>query len=428
MIYRLAKAPNKLDATVTLPGSKSESNRALILAALSGKSVELRGVSPSADSESVIKALGALGVEFESDAERLIVTPPSGGLKKFIGEINVGHAGTAMRFLTALVSFIPGAEVTLSGSQRMHDRPIGDLVNALRSLGAEIEYLGKEGCPPLKIKGVKPASSGEVSLSGSVSSQYISALCLVAPMFSNGLKISITSELVSKSYLDMTISMLKRYGLNASHKDYKEIKVSGAITKFTQEIEPDASGASYFWGLAALAKGSIKVKINPDSVQGDVRFAQILKIMGCSISQAGNFIQVAGGDTLSGCSVDMNLMPDTAQTLAVIAAFADGDTTITGLSTLKSKETDRLLALKSELARAGISSQITNDSITIRAGKPKAVRFKTYDDHRMAMSFSLFSARLDGIEIENPMVVQKSFPGFWEELIRLGVKIEEVPE
>lgn len=424
MIYRLSPPKLQIDAEVNIPGSKSETNRALVLAALTKGEVRLHRVSPSEDSESLIAALEKLGVATTREEHSLRVR--GGSLKPFRGKIDVGHAGTSMRFLTALISFIPGAEVELKGSQRMHERPIGDLVEALRSIGANIKYLDKEGCAPLQITGISPPSRASVSLRGDVSSQFISALMLISPLFIHGLKIRIEGELVSQSYLDMTHSVLSRFGVNLTQESLQNFSLAGVPHAAAVPIEPDASGASYLWGVAALSSGRVRVKVDQFSKQGDAKFPELLSKMGCRVTKGSGWIEVIGSQRLNAINVDMSLMPDTAQTLAVIAAFAEGVTKITGLRTLKGKESDRLLALKTELLKAGIRSEITDSSIEIFGGKPKAARFATYNDHRMAMSFALMAMRVGAVEIEDPNVVSKSFPTFWQELSKLGFKIEEV--
>lgn len=415
----------KDSAVVSLRGSKSYSNRALMMAALGTRPVSLENLSDSDDSKAMVECLEKFGVAFEIDGSTTRVLPPVQGLQPYKGTFDVGPAGTTMRFLTALCAFIEGAEIELRGSKRMHERPIHVLVDALRSLGADIEYLETEGCPPLRVRGTRVKGT-EVSLDGSVSSQYFSAIMLQAPVFSEGLLVKVVGEQVSKSYIDMTLQAVQDFGVSIENHDYNSYLIP-ASTEFSKErylVEGDASAASYFWGLAAITGKAISVRnIHRESLQGDVGFAQIMAEMGAQVSYQENAITVRGpaDRRLTAVDVDMEQMPDTAQTLAVVAAFAEGVTSIRGLQTLRVKETDRIHALETELGKAGIKTTATEDTISIYGGTPSALSVATYHDHRMAMSFALLGARVEGVEIEDPMVVTKSFPDFWEVLHDMGV-------
>ncbi len=412
---------------VALAGSKSFTNRALVASALAeGKSI-LSNYSDSDDTDLLIQALRKLGVSITVVDGSLSVEGVGGKLHPYSGELDVGPAGTTMRFLLSLVSCLPQGEVVLCGSKRMHERPIGVLVDALRTLGADITYRGKEGCPPLNVKGVGGLKGGEVHIDASISSQYLTSLLLVGPLLEGGLTLSWSGELVSKSYIEMTLKLLEDFGVKATFSPTSLTVHSDETYQATDyQVEGDASGGSYFWALAAITGGSITVKnISIDSVQGDARFAYELQKMGCQIDvSVPNQITVTGTDKLQPIVTDMEQMPDTAQTLAMVCAFAEGTSTITGLSTLKVKETDRLQALHNELAKLGVVTEITSDSITIHGGTLHGdARIKTYEDHRMAMSFALLGAKLSGVVIEEPDVVRKSFPTYWEKLSSLGVGV-----
>lgn len=412
---------------ITLPGSKSYTNRALIMASLNKGTSELKGVSRCDDCTVLTDALRQLGIGITQHGEEVSVIGNGGRFNEFKGEINVGHAGTAMRFLAAVCSLVPG-EVILDGSDRMRERPIGNLVNALRNLGADIEYVNKRGCPPLKIRGGS-VKGGQVSMDGDVSSQYFTALLLIAPVLKEGLEIKVAGEQVSPSYIDMTIGSLRDFGVEAVSDNYQRYTVSGDSTyqPIQYTVEGDASGASYFWALAAVTKGDIKVKnIDPHSAQGDVEFADVLAKMGCKVTKntAGKWIRVTGPAQLKSIEeVDMNRMPDTAQTLAVVAAFAEGETKITGLQNLKVKETNRLAALQAELKKLKVKTEGGDDYIVVRDGKPKGASIETYNDHRMAMSFAVAGVKISGVKILQPDVVNKSFPNFWDEVESLGIKL-----
>lgn len=425
-IITLIPIKKPLRKVITLPGSKSYTNRVLIMAALAkGKSV-ITGISLSNDSLIMIKALKQLGIKITRANTRLEITGNGGAFKKKKLLINIGHAGTAMRFLTAICSIVPG-EIILDGSERMRQRPIGELVNALKQLGVKIEYLGKIGYPPLKISGIQILKN-KVVLQGNISSQYFTALLLIGSTLTNGLNIKVINKQISKSYINMTIVGLKQFGVKVINNHYQRYLITNQekLKPTKYHIEGDASGASYFWAIAAITGSQIKVKnINPQSLQGDAKFPDILQRMGCQVirNNSQQWIEVKGTDNLTAVNVDMSLMPDTAQTLAVVAAFAKGKTKITGLSTLRIKETDRLRALKNELERVGVKNKITRDSITVISGKPKGNTVEVYNDHRMAMAFAVMGTKIPGIMITNPDVVSKSFPDYWKRLASLGIKL-----
>lgn len=421
----LSPPAQPVDADISLPGSKSYTNRALIVASIAGGESILINASPSRDSIAMKEALEKLGVEIEVTDQHWRVRRKSAELLPFKGTIDIGPAGTTMRFLCALLATVEGCDVQLQGSERMHERPISDLVDALRSLGADIEYLGRPGCPPLRIRGKSLRAGQSISIEGSRSSQFLTALLLTAPRI-GGLNLTIPGELVSKTYVEMALDTVRAFGGRISNSpDMKQFSVeNAAYSPGTYEVEADASGASYFWGLAAVSKGRIRINgVNPASVQGDMRFPQLLEQMGCTLRQGERWIEISNSQQLQGITCCMELMPDTAQTLAVVAATAQGATHISGLSTLKIKETDRLVALKTELGKCAIQAEIDNESITVTGGAPSPAEIATYDDHRMAMSFALLGALSGGISIHEPRVVEKSFPDFWQRLRALGFTI-----
>jgi 3-phosphoshikimate 1-carboxyvinyltransferase len=423
----------RIDFTFHVPGSKSYTNRALVMAALADGQTTLTGASPSRDSEAFISALKELGIRIDTPDQGTIKIFGTGGhFRPYRGTIDVGPAGTTMRFLTALCSTIKGADITLRGSERMHQRPIMSLVDALRQAGASIDYLGSSGCPPLAVRSDRKLHGGGLLIDGSTSSQFISALLLTSPLFEGGLDLSIEGNATSKSYIDMTLQGMREFGVSAVNQGYKRISVSAGQSYTAREykVEGDASGASYLWALAAVSGGAVTVKnINTSSAQGDIGFPALLERMGCSVSYGDGAITVSGPGKLSAIEADMELMPDTAQTLAVVAAYAKGDTVIRGLKTLRVKETDRIAALHNELAKLGISSTAGPDYIIVRGGTPsKGARIATYEDHRMAMSFAVCAAATDDIKIAEPQVVDKSFPDFWNTLDLIGIRSEASEE
>ncbi len=422
-----------------LRGSKSYTNRALVMAALAEGQTHLWNVSEGDDSRALLGALTQLGIEWERIDGGLRIVGCGGHLPTYKGVIDVGAAGTTMRFLIALCSLLPDSEVILRGSPRMHQRPVGDLVEALRSLGADITYLEREGCPPVRIHGGSVQGAGPVRISGEISSQFLSALLQIAPVVSGGLEIIVEGALVSRSYVEMTLASLRRFGVEVQHEGMQRLVIPAqSVRACDLIIEGDASGASYLWGLAALGQGCVRVgPLSLDSLQGDAQFPRLLEQMGCLVRTGeeadGPWIEVEGGERLCGIKADMEQMPDTAQTLAVIAAFADSPTEMTGLQTLRHKETDRLAALCCELAKMGIFAEATDDTLRIvppasisetsELSAPYAAQIATYDDHRMAMAFAMASVRVDGMEILDPQVVSKSFPDYWACLQSLGVGV-----
>lgn len=416
---------SSVQAIVRAPGSKSYTNRALLIAALAAGPSRLTFTSPSTDSGALIRALRALGIAIDEergaspDDRTLTVHGQGGSLPPYTGEIDVGPAGTTMRFLCALCAAIPGSDIVLRGTERMHARPIGDLVEALRELGAHIDYLGTPGCPPLRVHSSTPLAGGNVRMHGSISSQFISALLLTAPLHQGPLTIEIAGDQISKSYIDMTLQNIADFGVSIENEAYQRYHYPAGQRYQARHypIEGDASGASYLWGIAAVSGGTITVEnININSAQGDIRFPELLEQMGCTVTRHERAITVQGASKLRAIEVDMSLMPDTAQTLAVIAACAQGSTVLRGLSTLRVKETDRIAALHTELSKIGIRAEPGPDFLVVHGGTPHGARIATYEDHRMAMSFALLGTRISGIEIEEPEVVAKSFPDFWRVL------------
>ncbi len=412
----------KINGEVTIPGSKSYTNRALVMATLAAGESVIKGSSPSEDSQLLIKALRQVRVEITEDGNEIKVKGNGGKFAEFSGEVNLGAAGTSMRFFASVAALIPG-EIILDGSERMRERPIRELVDALRSLGVEVEYTMTEGCPPIKIKG-EDIVEGRVAMNGEFSSQYFTSLMMIGPVLENGLEIEVIGEQVSRSYIDMTIGGLKSFGVNVQNQNYKNYIINPTEEyRATQyKVEGDASGCSYFWAIAAITGSTVRVNnISKNSSQGDVKFAEILEKMGCRVEYGEDYITVTGTGKLKAVNVDMELMPDTAQTLAIVAAFAEGDTRITGLSTLRIKETDRIAAVQNELKKMGIETEIGNDFIVVNGGSPKGAEIETYKDHRMAMSFAVAGARVEGMGIVEPEVVAKSFPEYWDFLKSLGI-------
>ncbi len=416
------RAVGPVQGRVRPPGSKSLTNRYLACTALAdGRSV-LLGPSFADDAMRMLDGLRALGVNchVEPDAQRIVVSGCRGHLPASDADIDVAGAGTAMRFLTALATLGYG-RYRLDGSPRMRQRPIGQLVEGLRALGATVAFDAREGCPPLSVLG-RGLAGGEVCFAAPVSSQFISALLMVAPYAARDVFVRLAGDVPSEPYIAMTLSVMRSMGVDALEAEGRRFIVPAGqrYVGGMFEIEPDASAATYFWAAAAITGGTVGVVGLPESsTQGDVRFAGVLRDMGCTVRVQGDALEVQGpgAGRLRGIDVDLNAMPDTVQTLAVIALFADGPTSIRNVANLRVKETDRLAALATELRRVGARVDVAADGLVIHPpARPSAAEIRTYDDHRMAMSFALLGLAGEGVVIRDAACVTKSFPRYFEAL------------
>ncbi|MCS6993353.1 MAG: 3-phosphoshikimate 1-carboxyvinyltransferase [Anaerolineales bacterium] len=419
-----------LRASVRVPGSKSLTNRALLVAALAEGTTRLTNALFSDDSRYFARALQTLGFDviLDEDARQMTVTGRGGEIPAPHAELYIGNAGTAARFLSAFLTLGQG-EYVLDGDARMRERPIGDLVAALQSLGARLSALNAREnpqmpdfsslCPPLKIH-ASGLPGGKTTVAGNISSQFLSALLMVAPYARQPVEIEVSTELNSKPYVEMTLAVMRDFGVTVERDGYQFFKISPARYKArTQDytIESDASAASYFFAAPAVCGGWVRVEnISRRSVQGDIAFLEVLQQMGCSVREEQNAIVVTCQPPLTGIEIDMRDIPDTAQTLAAIAPFAASPTRIRGIASARVKETDRIAATCAELSRLGVKVEEHPDGMTIyplSSADFRPAMVRTYNDHRMAMAFSLIGLRLPGIVIENPSCVSKTFPNFF---------------
>ncbi len=415
-----------LNASVRVPGSKSLTNRALLIAALAKGTTRIANALFSDDSRYFSKALQTLGFDIQLDEENLemTVTGLGGKIPARKAELFIGNAGTAARFLSAFLTLGTG-EYILDGEPRMRQRPIGDLVHALEQLGATVEplYPSEKGrqfiCPPIKIM-ESDLPGGHANVAGDISSQFLSALLMVAPYAQNSVELVLSTELNSKPYVDMTLAVMKEFGIEIKREGYERFVINKGQyrPKKSYAVESDASAASYFFAAPAICGGTVRVEnISRKSIQGDIAFLDVLQKLGCQITETANYIEVNGTTSLQGVDVDMRDIPDTAQTLAVIAPFASSPTRIRGIASARVKETDRVHATCVELARLNVRVEEHEDGMTIYpCEKFSSATIETYNDHRMAMAFSLIGLRVDGITIENPACVSKTFPNFFEVL------------
>jgi 3-phosphoshikimate 1-carboxyvinyltransferase len=408
-----------IDAMVRLPGSKSYTNRALIVAALATGRSRIEGALESDDTRYMLAALRDLGIraERENGGADILVEGTSGRIVATSGDLYIGNAGTAARFLVALVALGAGT-YRIDGVPRMRERPIGPLLDALRQLGVDARSERGNDCPPVRIASSGMAG-GTVSIEGGISSQFISALMLVGPCTPSGIKLNIEGNLVSKPYVDLTTSIMESFGVVVENDSYRRITVLGgqSYRGRTYQVEPDASSASYFLAAAAVTGGRVRVEaLGRRSAQGDLGLVGILEQMGCTVHWGDDYVELTGPTALTGIDIDMAGMSDVAQTLAAIAPFATGDVHIRGVGHIRTKETDRVAAVTSELRRLGATVEERPDGWDISPSALHGGVVETYDDHRMAMSFAVAGLKVPGIKIANPTCVAKTFPDFFERL------------
>ncbi len=420
----LTKTGKTANGTINLTGSKSECNRALIIEALSDGKVKVKNLSDAADTVTLA------GILKSGKLDSVLSDSNNSEIENPISEINIGPAGTAMRFLTAYYTLQP-EEVVLTGSARMKQRPIGVLVDALRELGAEIDYVENDGYPPIHIKGNLAQKTNRVSIKGDISSQYITALLLIAAKLPQGLELHIEGELTSRPYVEMTLAMLEQAGIqhnwsgnviSITHQEFKETALP---------VEPDWSAASYWFAITALADEAeiFLTGLTAYSLQGDSVITEIMANFGITSQfKDGGVLLKKEAKPINKKLFDMKKCPDLAQTVVVVCAALGHEATFTGLETLKIKETDRVKALQNELAKMGVKLIEDNEHYTIDcSGKfiPERMFVNTYDDHRMAMAFAPLALMIPELEVEDAKVVEKSYPAFWTDLETVGFVVSE---
>jgi 3-phosphoshikimate 1-carboxyvinyltransferase len=410
-----------VDATVRPPGSKSITNRALVAAALADGRTVLDGALVADDTDAMARCLRVLGVEIgvADDGRRLTVGGVDGRPPVQGALLDARLSGTTSRFV-APVACLADATVVLDGGAPLRRRPMADLLAALEHLGASVEPLGDPGCLPVQLSS-RGLSGGTVEVAGDVSSQFLSGLMLSGPCMRKGLTVTLTTTLVSRPYVEMTAAVMRQFGAVVDVGDRAVSVAAGgyrAVEEFT--VEPDASAASYWFALAAVTGGRVRVQgLGSGTTQGDLRFVDLLAQMGAAVEVTAGYTEVRGTGTLRGIDVDMADCSDTAQTLAAVAPFADGPTTVRGIGFIRGKETDRVAAVVTELGRLGIAATEDADGFTVQPGRPRGATVRTYDDHRMAMSFAVLAAGADAadpVRIADPGCVAKTYPGFWDDL------------
>ncbi|MDE7272629.1 MAG: 3-phosphoshikimate 1-carboxyvinyltransferase [Lachnospiraceae bacterium] len=424
-VYKVHRPDAPVDWVVEVPGSKSMTNRALLMAALADGTTILKGVLFSDDSRNFLGSLQSLGflVEIDEAAKIVTVTGLNGRIPVTEGEIYVGSAGTAARFLTAMLAMAEGTFV-VNASEQMKKRPMKPLFDVLEDMGAEITCLETEGFLPVRIRGIGgrlPAHEMcRVKLDISKSTQFLSALMLISPMVKQGLHIAVTSERKDGAYIRITRKMMEQLGAKVDFDGVNYTMRRGiAYESGCCQIEPDVSAACYFYAAAALTGGRAIVRhVTWECMQGDLKFLELLAQMGCTVRETPEGIEVRGAahGRLTGITVDMKDFSDQAMTLAALAPFAEGDVRIENIGHIRLQESDRIHAIVTELTRLGISCEEEPDAITIHPGMPVPAVVQTYDDHRMAMAFALIGLRTEGIEIADPMCCRKTFENYFEVL------------
>ena len=415
-------AASRADGDITLPGSKSISNRTLLLAALANGMTHIEGLLASDDTERMLEALKELGVDIdrEKQSNHIFLFGANGNFEIKKADLFLGNAGTAFRPLTAALA-LSGGHYTLSGVPRMHERPIGDLVDALRQIGANIEYIENEGFPPLKISPAKIDVSQPIKVRGDVSSQFLTALLMALPLTKQQATIEVVGELISKPYIEITLNLMKKFGVSVEREGWQKFIIPSNSNYLSPKdifVEGDASSASYFFAAGAIAGGVFVEGIAKDSIQGDILFAEEIKKMGAQVTYLADRVLVQmpeNGRKLKAIDLDCNHIPDAAMTLAIMALFAEGTTTLRNIASWRVKETDRLTAMATELRKVGarVVEGIDFISITPPATLTPNAVIDTYDDHRMAMCFALVSLGGVPITIKDPKCVNKTFPDFF---------------
>ncbi len=416
-ILPLTRAP---DADVTVPGSKSFTNRALLCAALADGASTLTGGLLADDTEAMMGALTQLGATTRIDTSRdaITVEGTGGALAPGPIDLDVRLAATAARFLAPVLALGRG-RYRLDGSEPLRRRPMGPLAAALRQLGVSVSDDADPGHLPIVVD-ASGLAGGRVELPGDVSSQFVSGLLLAGPYAAQGIEISVTTDLVSAPYLDVTAATMRAFGVEVERKKAYFRVGAGRYTATTFPVEPDATAASYFFAAAAITGGRVRVRgLGSDAVQGDLAFVRLLERMGAHLEQGPDWTEVRGPSVLRGIDVDMSDVSDTVPTLAVVAAFADGPSRLGGIGFIRGKETDRIAAVVRELQRCGLRAEEEPDGIVVWPGPIRPARVQTYDDHRMAMAFALVGLKTEGIEVVDPEVVAKTYPGFFTDLERL---------
>ncbi len=413
----------KLNSRVRVPGSKYIANRVLLIAALADGISLIKNIPENEDIDATIEALGRFGIKTTKKNEAITIHGTQGKIKSPTNNIDARNSGTLMRFIAGFACLADGKTI-ITGSERIKQRPIDDLLKSLNELGVKCNSLNN-GFPPIEVIG-GALKGGKTRIKGDISSQFISSLLLVAPYAKNDVEIIVEGELVSKSYVDMTIRLMKEFGIDIQNENYKKfrIKIGQKYKAKIYTIPADWSSANYFFAAAAIVPGRVEVEGIDFSEKGESGFINLLQKMGCEVNKKKNSVEVIGKSDLKAMNADMSMMPDSAQTLAAVSVFAKGATRIRNIGNLKFKESDRINDTAEELKKLGIKAIAKEDELVIEGGIPSSAVIDPHNDHRMAMSFALVGLKAPGIRIKNHESVGKSFPNFWNKLEEIGIKLK----
>ena len=425
---KLSPLKKPVTAEISLPGCIGYTIRALNIGAMTKGDVVIMNPLKSEDTIIMVEALRTLGIAVVERENAFIVRGDIDDVKEQQYTIDIGLSGRTARSILALLCIVPG-EKTVICAEPFKKRPIGELVEGLRQIGAIIEYVGEKNYLPVKISS-SVLKAGTVKMEGTLSSQFFSAIMMVAPLVGE-ITIEVIGKQSSKPFIDMTIAIMRDFGVFVINENYRRYSIGKSHYKNAHVylIEPEATSASYFFAIAALTESKIKIlKLNPNSVQGDIFIVDLLQRMGCRVEKnvEEKWIEVTGTSKLTGITIDLNGTPDLVPTMAVIGAFAKGETTLTNIAHVRLKETDRIESPAMELQKMGIKTEVTENSLTVFGGRPKPATIDTYHDHRMAMAFAVAGSKIPGITINDSAVVNKSFPEFWMKLEKIGIGIKEV--
>jgi 3-phosphoshikimate 1-carboxyvinyltransferase len=425
---RVKIRPSSLGGQIAAPPSKSYTHRAVILASLAAGESVIENPLLADDTGYTIEACRSLSADIERQGDILVVKGTGGKIRVTEEKIFAGNSGSTIRMIAPLIALSP-TRVILDGDNRLRQRPLGELLSALQSLGVHARSLNNNSCPPIEIEGGE-FRANQVTLSGETSSQPVSALLMAAPYIKGGLSIRVSGGLRSRPYIDITIDAMKAFGIAAVNRNYKEFLVEGSQSYEARRyrIEGDYSSAAYLLAAGAIGGKPITVtNLKNDSVQGDRKLLAILKEMGASVDYNKDAVRVQRRGALKGITIDLGDYPDLVPTLAVVAAFAQGKTTLTNIAHLRFKESDRLNDTAAELDKMGIRTEVTDDTMVIYGGKPEGSEFDSHNDHRLALSLSVAASFAEGNSIINGAeAVTKSYPGFFEDFIKLGAEVEEL--
>jgi len=408
--------PKEINGSISVPGSKSISNRILAMAALSNSNIRIEGLLISDDTKVMMNALSSIGVDIQINNNDVLIKGLSGKFNENENEIYLENSGTSTRILTALLSLVPGVKI-IDGNDRMKERPMKDLIDSLRDNAIDIKCLNNEGFLPIQINSSR-FPGGDIFIKGNVSSQFISSILITAPYAKKEIILNLSGEIISKSYIEMTLKLMKKFGIEVNRISENTFKIPLGIYTLNSsfKVEADASSSVYPLAMAAISGGKVTVNIGSKSIQGDSKFYTILEKMGCIVSQTELSTTVIGPKKLKAIEIDMNDMTDSFMVVSILASVAEGKSKIYNIKNQRLKECDRIKAISNELKKSAINVKELDDGLEIIGGNPHGALIKSYDDHRIAMSFAVLGTKIAGIIISDPDCTKKTYPNFWKDI------------